>query len=120
MKHIYSPENVRELPLDALVLEQLDRELIELPFGSVDTASTFWKQETTCLFLIELHDDLDQILNDNPQLTNILNTPEYVIQLDSIWAIALAITTDGGGGYYFVFPAGIDDRLDQLMSHSTD
>ncbi|MBR9866525.1 MAG: hypothetical protein GYB20_10775 [Oceanospirillales bacterium] len=90
------------------------------PFGSVDTASTFWKQDTTCSFLLERHDDLDQTLNDNPQLTKILNTPEYAIQLDSIWAIALTITTDGGDGYYLVFPAGIDDRLDQFISLSTD
>lgn len=111
---ITSPENVRELPLDPTVLSQLHQELIELPFGCVDTAATFWKQETTCLFLIEPHDDFEQILNDNPQLTSILTTPEYAIQLNSTWTIALTITTDGGGGYYLVFPIGIDDRLDQL------
>lgn len=99
MKQISNPENVRELPLDPTVLTQLHRELIELPFGSVDTAATFWKQETTYLFLIEPNDDLSQILDTNPELTSILTTPEYVIQLDSTWTIALAITTDGGGGY---------------------
>ncbi|SFF95761.1 hypothetical protein [Neptunomonas qingdaonensis] len=115
MKQISSPENVGELPLDPTVLTQLHRELIELPFGSVDCAAKFWKQETTHLFLIEQNDNLNQIFIDNPQLTSILNTPEFVIPLNAHWTIALTITTDGGGGYYLVFPTGIDDRLDQLL-----
>lgn len=114
MKQISTPEDVRELPLDPTVLAQLHRELIELPFGSVDTAAEFWNQETTCLFLIEPQDDLDQIFSNNPQLEITLTTPEFVLRLDTTWTIVLIITTDGGGGCYVVFPIGIDHRLDQL------
>ena len=116
MKQISTPEDVRELPLDPTVLAQLLQELIELPFGSVDDAAAFWKQETTCLFLIEPQDDLDQVFRSNPQLANTLTTPEFVLRLDSTWTIVLIITTDGGGGCYVVFPIGIDHRLDQLAT----
>ncbi|WP_207062475.1 hypothetical protein [Motiliproteus sp. SC1-56] len=118
MRRLTSPQQARELPLDGSLLDRLHSELVEQPFGSAEEAITFWQQEEVCLWWLEQSDDFDLCQAVDPQISQLLNCPEFVIPLDESWRLALTIITDSGGGHYLLFPLGLDDRLDRLTDLS--
>lgn len=119
MKIISTPDQLPLLGLSAEITDELEEQLITLPFGSVETANQFWQDSGTSLVLAEAEDSLDTLLRSYPHLHYLIQYPEFLSPLAEGWYLMLAISNDAGGGGYLVFPQGLDPTFDQLISPSS-
>jgi len=114
MQILTSPVQFDLLPHAEAVKVALMVELL-MPFESTNDAEVFWKETSTQLFALPP----EETAPESNSLTDILplfEDVESIVHLENNWYLALAISSQDGGGSYLLFPQSIHPQLDQLLS----
>ena len=115
--HIISdPMQLESLPLGQPLIQALIHE-ITLPFNDLINTSIFWKEQSCSLVILENGDQLNQVLIECPELSAVIEYPEFVEPLLDGWKLAVAITNDTGGGPYLLYNQYVFPQLDKLLSN---
>lgn len=118
METLTSPLQFDLLPHAEFVKVALMAELL-MPFDSIEDADEFWQETNTKLFALSLTETIAES-NSLSVVLEQFECVESIVHLTQNWYLALAITSQDGGGSYLLFPQSIHPQLDQLLTeHNT-
>ncbi len=124
MQTIHSLEELKNLNLPTAIYLQLIQQLTEPFDGDLEATTTFWKETSTLLDVLNADDQLDARANDPHGIRQLiefaLTYPEQVSSLVGVdgdinddadnkaaesYLLVLAITSDDGAGTYLLLPS---------------
>ena len=118
MRTLTSLNQVNLLPHSQAVRSALLNELI-IPFGSAEKTNDFWKDYPTELLALLPDEEIDLFLQRSADIFELFKCAEFITHLCDNWYLALTITSQEGAGCYLLFPYGVNNTLDSLLSSFT-
>lgn len=118
MRTLTSLDQVEHLPHSLVVRTALLNELIT-PFSSADNANEFWIDHPTKLLALLPDEDIDLFQQQSANIFELFKCAEFITHLADNWYLALTITSQEGAGCYLLFPYGVHNTLDTLLSSLT-
>lgn len=114
MKTLTSLSQISNLPHSRDVRQSLLNELL-LPFDSIESTDTFWKKTSTTLYAVLPDDDVEQVFESCKEVFEQFTCTEFITPLSDNWYLALAISSQAGGGSYLLFPCEKHSKLASLL-----
>ncbi len=114
MMTLTSLEQIKDLPHSPEVRRVLSAELL-MPFGTLVLANAFWLETSTVLVAVLPDEDVALLLSDPSEVFKHFTEFEFITELVGNWYLALAITSQNGGGRYLLFPSGMHSKLSTLL-----
>lgn len=114
MKILNALEEIKDLPHDSKVKNALLSELVK-PFDSIQFANQFWGMTSTTLVAVLPTDESDILLDECSDLFAPFSCVEFIEPLVDGWSLALAITSQDGGGRYLLFSSVRHSKLTTLL-----
>jgi hypothetical protein len=114
MRTLTSLNQINSLPHSLDVMQSLLAELL-LPFDSIESTDAFWEETSTILYALLPDDDVDQIFESSNEVFEQFNSTEFITHLSGKWYLALAISSQAGGGSYLLLPCEEHSKLTSLL-----
>jgi hypothetical protein len=114
MRTLTSLNQISNLPHSPDVRQFLLAELLQ-PFDSIESADAFWEETSTTLSVVLPDDDVEQLFESCDEVFEQFTCTEFITQLFDNWYLALAISSQAGGGSYILFPCEKHSKLTSLL-----
>lgn len=114
MRTLTSLNQINNLPHSLDIKKALAAELL-LPFDSIDSTDAFWQETSTTLLAVLPDEDTEQLFEKLSEVFELFTCTEFITQLSDNWYLALAITSQDGGGSYLLFPCEEHSKLTTLL-----
>lgn len=114
MKILNALSDIKLLPHESEVKNALLVELVK-PFDSIESTDQFWQSTSTSLVTVLPDDDTNLLLDEYGDLLVPFSCCEFITPLVGDWYLALAITSQDGGGRYLLFPCERHSELTTLL-----
>ena len=114
MRALTSLNQISNLPHSRDVRQSLLAELL-LPFDSIESTDAFWEETSTTLYAVLPDDDVEQLFESSGEVFEQFTCTEFITPLSDNWYLALAISSQAGGGCYLLFPCEKHSKLTSLL-----
>jgi hypothetical protein len=114
MRTLTSLKQISNLPHSRAVRQCLLAELL-LPFDSIESTDAFWEETSTTLYAVLPDEDVESLFESSDEVFEQFTCTEFITPLSDNWYLALAISSQAGGGSYLLFPCEKHSKLTSLL-----